>query len=64
MLASGRLVRTYRPVAGDLAFYGAGHVEIVDRGRDVTFGALDEGSRVGDHTWNGWWKPTAFYRIA
>jgi len=60
---SGLLRRTYAPVAGDLAFYGSGHVEIVDRGHDVTFGALNTGTRVGDHAWNAWWKPTAFYNI-
>lgn len=64
MLGSGKLVRTYRPVAGDLAFYGSGHVEIVDRGHDVTFGALNYGTRVGDHHWAGsWFRPTMFFRV-
>lgn len=62
-VASGLLRRTYAPVAGDLAFYGTGHVEIVDYGHDVTFGAQQTGTRVGDHAWNGWWRPTAFYRV-
>lgn len=62
-VASGLLRRTYHPVAGDLAFYGTGHVEIVDRGHDVTFGAQSAGTRVGDHTWNGWWHPSAYYEI-
>ena len=63
MLASSRLVRTYHPVAGDLAFYGPGHVEIVDRGHDVTFGAQQPGTRVGDHTWSAWWHPTMFFEV-
>lgn len=63
MLGSAHLVRTYRPVAGDLAFFGSGHVEIVDRGHDVTFGAQQAGTRVGDHHWNGWWHPTMYFRV-
>jgi cell wall-associated NlpC family hydrolase len=63
MLASRVLVRTYHPVAGDLAFYGSGHVEIVARGHDVTFGAAHTGTRVGYHAWNAWWRPSAYYRI-
>ncbi len=63
MLASRKLVRTYHPVAGDLAFFGSGHVEFVTDGHDVTFGALTTGTRVGYHTWNTWWQPSAFYRI-
>lgn len=65
MLSSGgRLVRTYRPVAGDLAFFGTGHVEIVDRGHDVTFGARDWGTRVGDHPWAGsWFRPTMYFHL-
>lgn len=63
-VASGLLRRTYAPVAGDLAFYGSGHVEIVDRGHDVTFGAQQTGTRVGDHAWNAWWKPTAYYHVS
>jgi cell wall-associated NlpC family hydrolase len=63
MLASRVLVRTYHPVAGDLAFYGRGHVEIVDRGHDVTFGAARTGTRVGDHPWNAWWRPSMYFRV-
>jgi peptidoglycan DL-endopeptidase CwlO len=63
MLGSGVLVRTYRPAAGDLAFYGSGHVEIVARGHNVTFGALEPGTRVGMHPWNSWWHPTMYFRV-
>jgi cell wall-associated NlpC family hydrolase len=63
MLASGHLARTYHPVAGDLAFYGTGHVELVAHGHDVTFGAQQSGTQVGYHTWNSWWRPTMFFRV-
>ena len=63
MLGSRVLVRTYHPVAGDLAFYGSGHVEIVARGHDITFGAQQPGTRVGNHPWGGSWRPTMFFRI-
>lgn len=63
MLSSGHLTRTYHPVAGDLAFYGSGHVEIVDRGHDVTFGAQQTGTRIGAHTWSVYWHPTAYYVV-
>jgi cell wall-associated NlpC family hydrolase len=62
-IAGGLLVRTYHPVAGDAAFYGWGHVEIVARGHDVTFGAQQPGTRVGYHHWNGWWHPTMYFQI-
>lgn len=64
MLGSRLLVRTYHPVAGDLAFYGSGHVEIVARGHDITFGAQQTGTQVGPHQWNSFWRPTMFFRIA
>lgn len=63
MLASRVLARTYHPVAGDLAFYGSGHVEFVARGHDVTFGAARSGTRVGYHAWNAWWKPSMYFRV-
>jgi cell wall-associated NlpC family hydrolase len=63
MLSSGHLTRTYSPQPGDLAFFGTGHVEIVDRGHDVTFGAQQTGTRVGDHTWSVYWHPTAYYVV-
>lgn len=63
MLGSSKLVRTYNPQVGDLAFFGSGHVEIFAHGHDVTFGAQSTGTQVGYHTWNAWWHPTAFYKI-
>lgn len=63
MLGSSHLMRTYHPVAGDLAFYGSGHVEIVQRGNRVTFGAQQTGTRVGNHVWNSYWRPTMFFRV-
>jgi hypothetical protein len=62
-VSSGRLVRTYSPQRGDLAFYGSGHVEFVTAWYHQTFGAQTWGTRVGWHKWSGWWQPTAFYRI-
>jgi cell wall-associated NlpC family hydrolase len=63
MLASPRLVRTYSPRRGDLAFYGSGHVEFVTIWYHTTFGAQTWGTRVGWHRWSSWWHPTMFYRI-
>jgi cell wall-associated NlpC family hydrolase len=46
---------------GDLAFYGSGHVELVtNRG---TFGALDQGTRIGWHHPSTWWHPTMYFRV-
>jgi cell wall-associated NlpC family hydrolase len=62
MLGSWHLYRVRYPVRGDLAFYGSGHVEFYISGR-TTFGALHAGTRLGYHTWNAYWHPTAFYRV-
>jgi len=63
MLASWHLHRTYSPQAGDLAFYGSGHVELYVRA-GVTFGAHQTGQRIGfTYYANSSWKPTAFYRV-
>ena len=48
---------------GDLMFYGSGHVEINTDWYHQTFGAHDQGQRVGWITWGPWWYPTATYRI-
>jgi cell wall-associated NlpC family hydrolase len=65
MLASSRLIwipaSKVRP--GDLAFYGSGHVEMVDRRPQSTFGALEPGTVVWWHGVNQWWHPTAYYRV-
>lgn len=63
-VADGILIPTSHPVAGDLAFFGTGHVEFVARGHDVTFGAQQTGTQVGYHPWSGWWHPTMYFRIA
>ena len=48
---------------GDLLFYGTGHVEIDTMWYHQSFGAQNTGTRVGWHTWNGWWAPTMAYRF-
>lgn len=63
-VADGLLVPTRHPGAGSLAFFGTEHVEIVARGHDRTFGALNTGTRVGYHQWNAYWRPSAFYNIS
>ena len=46
---------------GDIAFYGLGHVELVTaRG---TFGALEQGTRIGWHHPSGWWQVTMYFRV-
>ena len=40
MLASGKFGRTSSPRAGELAFFGTGHVEFVTNERHTTYGAL------------------------
>lgn len=64
-VAHGILIRTSRPAAGDLAFFGSGHVEMVARGHDVTFGALHTGTQVGYHRWypGSGWAPSMYFRI-
>jgi cell wall-associated NlpC family hydrolase len=62
-VAEGLLVRTSHPVPGDLAFYGTGHVELFQHGHDVTFGAQKTGTLIGNHPFNGYWKPTAYYQV-
>lgn len=62
MLSSALLVRVVHPRMGDLAFYGAGHVELFRRW-GYTFGAHDAGSAVSLIHYGWGWKPTAFYRV-
>lgn len=62
-VAEGILIPTWHPAAGDLAFYGSGHVEIFAHGHDMTFGALEPGTRVGFHRWSGYWHPTMFFAV-
>ena len=63
MLGSRLLERTYHPRPGDLAFFGAGHVELVSGRPGVTFGAHDSGTLVGLIRDGGTFEPTAFYRV-
>jgi len=64
MLSSGRLVRISHAQArrGDLAFFGTGHVELVDRA-NITFGAHASGTRIGWAWSNSYRHPTAYYRV-
>ncbi len=64
MLRSGRLVRVSHAQArrGDLAFFGTGHVELVDRA-NITFGAHESGTRIGWAWSNSYWHPTAYYHV-
>jgi cell wall-associated NlpC family hydrolase len=65
MAASRRL--HFAPVSqarrGWILFFGPGHVELkgAPPGTDVSFGALEPGTRVGFHRWwpGSWWHPTA-----
>ena len=64
MLDSIRLVSETASAArrGDLAFYGAGHVEFYDV-PGATYGAHEPGTRVGWTIYNDWYHPTAYYRV-
>jgi len=64
MLSSGRLIRISRAQVrrGDLAFFGTGHVELVDSA-NVTFGAHATGTRIGWARTTRSWHPTAYYRV-
>lgn len=64
MLGSGELIRIRADQArrGDLAFFGSGHVELVDHG-PITFGAHATGQQIGWITTNIDWHPTAYYRV-
>jgi cell wall-associated NlpC family hydrolase len=65
MIASWHLVQIPASQAqrGDLAFYGSGHVELVTKWPNVTFGAQDFGTRVGWHRSSIWWHPTMYFRV-
>lgn len=63
MLASGKLHRVMHPEAGDLAFFGTGHVELYAYG-NVTFGAHSSSDPVvGFRAWSAYWHPTMFMRV-
>lgn len=65
MLASGMFGRTNAPRPGELAFFGAGHVEMVTRARHLTFGALKPGTAVWWHRWwaGSGWRPTTYLYV-
>ncbi len=64
MLASGQLIQISQAQArrGDLAFYGDGHVELVDS-PTIMFGAETTGTQIGWTLSTPYWHPTAFYRV-
>lgn len=71
MLGSGRLQRVSASQVrwGDLAFYGTGHVELFGhftnkaKTAGVTFGAHKSGTRISYRSFNGYYHPTAYYRV-
>jgi cell wall-associated NlpC family hydrolase len=64
MLSSRHLVRItqWQARPGDLAFYGSGHVEFVDKW-NWSYGAADSGSRIGFHHMNPWWHATMYFAV-
>jgi cell wall-associated NlpC family hydrolase len=64
MLASRHLIRISKAQAraGDLAFYGSGHVEFFDHG-NWTYGAADSGTRIGFHLMGPWWHATMYFAV-
>lgn len=64
MLDSPLLVQISRSQAkrGDLAFFGPGHVEMVDT-RNISFGADTYGTQIGWTVSTPAWQPTAYYRV-
>jgi cell wall-associated NlpC family hydrolase len=68
MLASGggghfRWIPLSQARRGDVLFYSSGHVEIMTIWYHTSYGAQQTGTRVGWHTWSGWWQPTSAYRV-
>jgi cell wall-associated NlpC family hydrolase len=61
-VANGLLQPTTRPVKGDLAFYGSGHVELFVR-NGHTFGAHQTGQPVGWIAYGWGWVPTMFFHV-
>jgi cell wall-associated NlpC family hydrolase len=64
MLDSPLLVQISRSQAkrGDLAFFGSGHVEMVDT-PSISFGADTYGTQIGWTVSTAYWQPTAYYRV-
>ena len=65
MLASGKFSRTGNPRAGELAFFGTGHVEFVTNERRTTYGALHSGTVLWWHKWysGSSWHPTVYLYV-
>jgi cell wall-associated NlpC family hydrolase len=65
MLASGMFGRTGNPRAGELAFFGTGHVEFVTNESHTTYGALHSGTVVWWHKWypGSSWHPTVYLYV-
>jgi peptidoglycan DL-endopeptidase CwlO len=67
MLSSPELESVAKPVRGDLAFFGSGHVELYRGWNPVTggwtFGAHESGTRISPAPITTWWHPSAFYRL-
>lgn len=64
-ISSGRL--RYIPIsqakAGDLLFYGTGHVEMDTGHWGVSYGALNQSLPVGFHAWSWYGYPTAAVHV-
>lgn len=58
LYAHAREVPVSSAPRGALMFYGPGHVELNTSWPHTTFGAQQTGTRVGWHSWGGWWAPT------
>lgn len=67
MIADPALVRVSKPVRGDLAFFGSGHVELYSgwypRIGGWTFGAHSSGTRISPAPITSFWHPSAYYRL-
>jgi cell wall-associated NlpC family hydrolase len=65
MLASSKFGHTGSPRAGELAFFGTGHVEFVTNEHHTTYGALHPGTVVWWHKWysGSSWHPTVYLYV-
>jgi peptidoglycan DL-endopeptidase CwlO len=67
MLSSPELEPVAKPVRGDLAFFGSGHVELYSGWYPHiggwTFGAHESGTRISPAPITVWWHPSAYYRL-
>jgi NlpC/P60 family len=65
MLDSSKFGRSNHPIAGELAFFGTGHVEFVTNEYHTTYGALRPGTVLGWHKWysGSSWHPTVYLYV-